>query len=89
MKNSVSKLSRVDRVREALRENDTIGSIAEIQNIKGILYVNWRVRPTTGQLAAVVSAWHAQSEVLSNHYLNGQALVLDVGGDNPYGEPAV
>jgi hypothetical protein len=73
----MERLLRV--VQRVLRNNpDAAGSILALHDHKGLLSVNWRTCPSTTALTAVVSAWEAESEYDTNHFVRAQPLLCDV-----------
>ena len=75
------RIVRLKRVADALA---AVTGIAALHDHKGTLYVNWARQPSTTELRRVLSAWSAENEVHSNHAINGQPLLWDEGGYNPF-----
>jgi hypothetical protein len=71
-------------VLEAL-DRDTRCQLLALYECKGTLSVNWRQQPTAIAFAALVDAWHEHGEIISNHFVNGEELILDAPGyANPF-----
>lgn len=78
---------RIARLNDVAAKLKTSTTILALHDHKGWLYVNWAARPSTYDLWSVLKVWSEENEIQSNHYVNGEPLIWDVGGDNPFGGP--
>ena len=81
---------RIDRLREvrdrlARAYCNPTPKLLALHDHKGTLSVNWLTPPRTEELGAVIKAWRAENEILSNHYICGALLIADEDGASPWG----
>jgi hypothetical protein len=78
-KDEPSRMRRMRRVVSHVLHHSpgTLAFILALHDHKGTLSVNWRTRPSPSALVAVVSAWKAESEYSTNHFVCSQPLLGD------------
>ena len=81
---------RIDRLQAVAARlgrgwRDPSRKLIALHDCMGTLSVNWLTPPRSEELLAMIKAWEAENEILSNHYVCGLLLIADEDSSSPWG----
>ena len=87
--NQAEEWWRFERLQDVIANIDhaTRKHVLALHDHKGCLYVNFDQHPFTGDVLAVAMAWASQDQERINFYVQGNPLIWDTSGENPFGGP--